>query len=115
MSYIASGFLSNGEDPKIDDETIEAAKLVAAMYSKVVGKTTTGQDIHEGDYIVATPINGKTFNGQVVFNVEYGMYGLRRMDSLPSNKLVGSSGSSTSYRPYTWKSYRRLVHHFSHM
>lgn len=77
---------------------------------KIVGFTTDKKEIYEGDYLTAIPQGRRnTITGQVQFSIEYGVYGI-----MDKGKLAGSSGSSTTYKPYTWKSYK-LIYHYIHL
>lgn len=71
---------------------------------KYIGMVLGDTRIFEGDILEAKLMgSGKTVVGPVMFDPAYGCYGIGK-----NGKLVGSSGSSTRYKPYTWNSYSKI-------
>lgn len=68
--------------------------------------------IFEGDIIKATTRKGYTIISFIKFFPKYGMYGLSEVPHYYNDKYgdrpLGSSGSSTPYKPYIWNSYRSV-------
>ena len=70
-----------------------------------------GREIYEGDIVRGSVKGGKVRISEVKYWVNYGIFGLNHKSYCGGNDNTrpnGSTGSSTPYRPYTWKSYKSL-------
>ena len=74
---------------------------------------SNGTEIYEGDIVKFSVKGGFVGVGEVKTFPEFGITGIAANFKFGYNKAdssmpVGSSGSSTPYKPYTWKSYKTI-------
>lgn len=74
-------------------------------------KDKAGVLIFEGDILKVSYAHG-TIISEVKLYSEYGIFALKEKphyyQSQEVDRPMGSSGSSTGYKPYTWKTYRKI-------
>lgn len=70
-----------------------------------------GVEVFEGDIVEVKFAHG-TKRSDVRFFADFGVFALSEVPNYyvttPFDRPMGSSGSSTSYKPYTWKTYRSI-------
>lgn len=117
---VMAGYLGAFYVPGLDPKDAASMSPFNTSYSDLaplmefVGiKDKSGTEVYEGDWLRVAIKGGWVTEGEVRRFIEYGLIGVarnRKWKYLSANRdePLGSSGSSTAFKPYLWNSYRTI-------